>query len=191
MDTNEKNEESKVEVKTIKVEGEPHIVGPRMRIYGKCIDEVNFDGADIQQSVFDKCGFDGCSFVGTKARGTDFEGSTLRDVDFTGADLNECYLGGCDLRDAQFRNASLRNANLLGARLHATKGIVHLGIPHYYDVYLVQNDKGVMIQVGCRWLSYPDAVNYWAREGDRKLLSEPLFAYIRGIVRIKGWNLGV
>jgi hypothetical protein len=191
MDTNEvETNEEVVDTKTLTVEGQTYVMRPRMSFKATELDCLDWSGTNIHDSIFDGCDLGHGIFIGTKLQGTAFRSCNLKRADFTGADLRGGSLNGSDLSRAQFRNANLSDTDMMRTDLSGASGIVHLGMPHFYDIYLVQNDAGVRIKAGCRWMTYRRAVEYWNSEGDEKPLSQPLLAYIREIVRIKEWNLG-
>jgi hypothetical protein len=157
-------------VKSIEVESKTIELGPRLRFSKTELYEKDWQGANLSGSYFENC--------------------DLYDGNFTGAELTGASFTDCNLRHAKFRNARLANTDLKQVQIEHATGIVDLGIPHHYRIYLVQHDAGIMIKSGCRWMDYHAAVRYWDNEGDYKPLSGPLLTYIKSIVEIKGWNLG-
>jgi hypothetical protein len=165
-------------------------LGPRLRFSKTELYEKDWQGANLSGSYFENCDLYDGNFTGAKLTDCGFFKCGMQHSDFTGAELTGASFTDCNLRHAKFRNARLANTDLKQVQIEHATGIVDLGIPHHYRIYLVQHDAGIMIKAGCRWMDYHAAVRYWDNEGDYKPLSGPLLTYIKSIVEIKGWNLG-
>lgn len=76
------------------------------------LQDANFDGADLRQSVFRNSDLTGATFKGATLQMANFQGARLVNSDFTNADLRGANLSRADTSGATFDGARLDDAKL-------------------------------------------------------------------------------
>ena len=82
---------------------------------GSRVEDVDFTGADLSNSMLIDAIMDGCTFEGASLQHADFSGTSLRDTSFKGADLTGADFEATDLTGADFTGAKLDDSKFPGA----------------------------------------------------------------------------